>query len=403
MEIGIVSVFPAEGQKHVSSGGIEGYTNNMVQELSKFSVVTIFAEKKDSLKSNYQESAVRVIRCWEKGILYPFQIWLSSLRYKTDIFHIHHEYYLYGGILSAMIFPLLVLFLRSRAPVVITFHGVISYKYLDELELYELPFFLKRLIMAVLKVNLRQISCLCNKIIVHNDYLKEVIEKEYGVKTSKVLVLRHGIELNTTMDSGEARNILNISASKVILFFGYLSKRKGLEQLIEAFVKVKDDLPNTLLIIGAGNNPRLSNKVEYTEYYNYIQTKAKEVDIIRFVGFIPETKLKIYISAADVIVFPYSIPISASGPLSISLGFNKLVLCSDIPTFKEIIKTDKLLFRAGSSEELYRKLKYILSLSADQNSSLLKLIAEIKNDLSWYNISLQTLGTYTTLLEKINN
>ena len=403
MEIGIVSVFPAEGQKHVSSGGIEGYTNDMVQELSKFSTVTIFAEKKDSLKSNYKESAVHVIRCWEKGILYPFQIWLSSLSYKTDIFHIHHEYYLYGGILSAMIFPLLVLLLRSRAPVVITFHGVISYKYLDELELYELPLFLKRLIMAVLKVNLRQISCLCNKIIVHSDYLKEVIGKEYGVKTSKVIVLRHGIELDTTMDCGEARKILNISANKVILFFGYLSKRKGLEQLIEAFVKVKDDLPDTLLIIGAGNNPRLSNKVEYTEYYNYIQTKAKQVDIIRFVGFIPETKLKIYISAADVIVFPYSIPISASGPLSISLGFNKLVLCSDIPTFKEIIKTDRLLFRAGSSEDLYTKLKEILSLSVDKNSSLLKVIAEIKNDHSWYNISLQTLATYTRLLEKNNN
>jgi glycosyltransferase involved in cell wall biosynthesis len=399
MEIGIVSVFPAEGQKHVSSGGIEGYTNNMVQELSKLSTVTIFAEKKDSLKSNYEESAIHVIRCWEKGILYPFQIWLSSLSYKTDIFHIHHEYYLYGGILSAMMFPLLVLLLRSRAPVVITFHGVLSYKFLDELELYELPF-LKRLIMAVLKVNLRQISYLSNKIIVHSDYLKEVIEKEYGVKTSKILVLRHGIELNTTMHSGEAKKILNISANKVILFFGYLSKRKGLEQLIEAFVKVKNDLPNTLLIIGAGNNPRLSNKVEYAKYYNYIQTKAKEVDIIRFIGFIPETKLKMYISAADVIVFPYSIPISASGPLSISLGFNKLVLCSDIPTFKEIIKTDELLFSAGSSEDLYRKLKYILSLSVDKNSSLLKLIEEIKNDHSWYKISLQTLETYTRLLEK---
>ena len=399
MEIGIVSVFPAEGQKHVSSGGIEGYTNNMVQELSKLSTVTIFAEKKDSLKSNYEESAIHVIRCWEKGILYPFQIWLSSLSYKTDIFHIHHEYYLYGGILSAMMFPLLVLLLRSRAPVVITFHGVLSYKFLDELELYELPF-LKRLIMAVLKVNLRQISYLSNKIIVHSDYLKEVIEKEYGVKTSKILVLRHGIELNTTIDSGEAKKILNISANKVILFFGYLSKRKGLEQLIEAFVKVKNDLPNTLLIIGAGNNPRLSNKVEYAKYYNYIQTKAKEVDIIRFIGFIPETKLKMYISAADVIVFPYSIPISASGPLSISLGFNKLVLCSDIPTFKEIIKTDELLFSAGSSEDLYRKLKYILSLSVDKNSSLLKLIEEIKNDHSWYKISLQTLETYTRLLEK---
>jgi glycosyltransferase involved in cell wall biosynthesis len=399
MEIGIVSVFPEKGEKHVSSGGIEGYTINMVQELSKLSTITIFAEKKDAFKSNYEESGVHVVRCWNRGILYPFQIWLSSLSSNIDIFHIQHEYYLYGGILSAMIFPLLVLLLRSRAPVVITFHGVISYKHLDKLELNELPF-LKGFIMAVLKVNLRQISCLSNTIIVHDDYLKEVIEKEYGIETSKVLVISHGIEPNATMDSEKARKILNISANKVILFFGYLSKRKGLEQLMEAFVKVKDDFPDILLIIGTGKNPRLSKKVEYIEYYNYIQTKAKEVDAIRFVGFIPETELKTYISAADVIVFPYSIPISASGPLSISLGFNRLVLCSDIPTFKEIIKTDKLLFRAGSSEDLYTKLKDILNLSIDKNNPLLKLLAEIRNDYSWYKISLKTLATYTRLLEK---
>lgn len=399
MEIGIVSVFPEEGEKHVSSGGIEGYTINMVQELSKLSTVTIFAEKKDAFKSNYDESGVHVVRCWKKGILYPLQIWLSSLSSNIDIFHIQHEYYLYGGILSAMIFPLLVLLLRSRAPVVITLHGVISYKHLDKLELNELPF-LKGFIMAVLKINLRQISCLSNTIIVHDDYLKEVIEKEYGIETSKVLVISHGIEPNATMDSEKARKILNISANKVILFFGYLSKRKGLEQLIEAFVKVKDDFPDALLIIGTGKNPRLSKKVEYIEYYNYIQTKAKEDDAIRFVGFIPETELKTYISAADVIVFPYSIPISASGPLSISLGFNRLVLCSDIPTFKEIIKTDKLLFRAGSSEDLYTKLKDVLNLSIDKNNPLLKLLAEIRNDYSWYKISLKTLATYTRLLEK---
>jgi glycosyltransferase involved in cell wall biosynthesis len=399
MNIGIVSVFPAEEKEYTSSGGVEEYTSNMIQELCKLSTLTIFTEKRDTLKSNYTRSGVRVIPCWKKGIFYPFQIWLSSFRFKTDIFHIHHEYHLYGGVFSAIVFPLLILLLRSRAPVVITLHGVISRKYLDKLDLEDRPF-LKGLKMPLLKINLRQIFFLASKIIVHSDYLKEVIEKEYSIKTSKVLVISHGIKPGTTMDTEKARRILNISAKKVVLFFGYLTPRKGLEQLMEAFVRVNNELPNTLLIIGASKNPRLAKKLKYIDYYRHIQAKASKIDSTCFVGFIPQAKLPIYISAADVIAFPYTIPVSASGPLSIALGFNKLVLCSNIPTFKDIIKTDKLMFRAGSTEDLYTKLKEVLGLSIEGRNALLNLLAETRNHSSWHQISIKTVAIYTELVEK---
>jgi glycosyltransferase involved in cell wall biosynthesis len=399
MNIGIVSVFPAKEEKYVSSGGVEEYTYDMVQELSRLSTLTIFAEKREALKSNYTGSEVRVIPCWKKGILYPFQIWLSSFRSKPDIFHVQHEYHLYGGMFSAIVFPLLILLLRSRAPVVITLHGVISHKYVSELDSDARPF-LRGLKKAFLKINLRQILFLSNKIIVHSSYLKEVIETEYSIKTSKVLVINHGIKISTTIDTEKARRILNISAKKVVLFFGYLTMRKGLEQLMEAFVRVSNELPDTLLVIGAGKNPRLTEKLKYIDYYRCTQAKANEIDTACFVGFIPQAKLHIYISAADVIVFPYTIPVSASGPLSIALGFNKLLLCSDIPTFKDIIKTDKLMFRAGSTQDLYTKLKEILSLSVDEINALLKLLAETRNDSSWHQISLRMVATYTRLLKK---
>jgi hypothetical protein len=41
--------------------------------------VTVFTEKTDEGKSTYDELGVHIICCWKKGILYPFNIWFSSL------------------------------------------------------------------------------------------------------------------------------------------------------------------------------------------------------------------------------------------------------------------------------------------------------------------------------------
>ena len=94
MEVGIVSIFP-KGSTHGSTGGIQGYTKGIAVELSKLCNVTVFSEKKDNeSKSTYIESGIRVIMCWNRGILYALQIWLSSLKYRIDIFHVQHEYFI---------------------------------------------------------------------------------------------------------------------------------------------------------------------------------------------------------------------------------------------------------------------------------------------------------------------
>jgi glycosyltransferase involved in cell wall biosynthesis len=402
MEVGIVSIFP-KGSTHGSTGGIQGYTKGIAVELSKLCNVTVFSEKKDNeSKSTYIESGIRVIMCWNRGILYALQIWLSSLKYRIDIFHVQHEYFIYGGIFSAMIFPLLLLLLRARAPVVVTIHALISRAYLEKLETTRGKL-LNLFRLFILKINLKQICWLSDQIIVHNNYLKEVLMNEYGIRKSSIIVINHGIEVKDALEPKEAKGLLNISSTdKVILFFGYLSARKGVEILVDSFVKIRNELPDTILIIGAGKNPRLKEQSEYMDYFNSIQRYAESIPNIYFTGFIPEDRLSIYISAADVIVFPYSAPVAASGPLHISLGFNKLVLCSDIPIFREMITTEKLLFKADCSEDLYTKLKYILSLSVNKKSDILQLITHLRNNHSWPRIAERTIATYKMALAKDN-
>lgn len=399
MKVGIVSPYPGKDSTHVNSGGVNAYTKNLAQELAQKSEVTIFCDKINDYPSIYSDSRVQIIRCWRKGLSYPFHIWSKSLRSNMDIFHVQHEYFLYGGLLSAMIFPLLLLLLNIKAPVIVTLHGIISKENVNKLSgsNNNLPNLLK---LLILRINLWQIILLSGKIIVHEKFIKKILINEYSINDSKILVIQHGIEKIVPLDEEIAKEKLNIPYHKVILFVGYLTERKGLEILMEAFEKIEKETRNTILIIGAGENPRLKDHKDYQMYYNRIKSKAQSIQNVRFVGFIPEDELKIYLSGSDIIVFPYSVAVAASGALHMALGFNKLVLCSDIIAFKNLISIQSLLFRTDDTEDLCVKLLNLLSLSQKDIESLKDTIRSLRDEYTWNNISLKTLEAYNKVLKK---
>lgn len=399
MKIGIISPFPELGVTHIDGGGVPAYTKNLAKELSKTEEVTIFCEKIEECKNEYTDSLIHIRRSWRKGYTYPLQIWLNCLRTKIDVFHVQHEYFLYGGILSAMLFPFLLMLLVTKAPIIVTLHGIISRADLDKIseENNSLPNSVK---MFMLKINIWEIGLFSKKIIVHDKFLKEILSKEYTLNNSKIIVIPHGVENMEIYNDIAAKKILNFSQKKVILFFGYLVKRKGLEVLIEAFQNLEKERNDTVLVIGAGKNPRLKENKEYQNYYNKIKTKAEQIPNVFFIGFIPETKLKTYVSAADIIVFPYSAPIAASGALTYAISFGKIVLCSDIITFKDLVQSDTLLFKANDSKNLHKRLIELLTMNQKDHESLQDLIKNIRNDYSWANIAHKTLDIYKTMIKK---
>lgn len=88
---------------------------------------------------------------------------------------------------------------------------------------------------------------------------------------------------------------LNIKNAKIILFVGQLIQRKGVEYLINAFKKIKNEYCDVcLVIIGDGV---LKNELEKT----CIKEKIKDV---HFTGWMSEEKKIIYYSIADLFVTP---------------------------------------------------------------------------------------------------
>lgn len=127
---------------------------------------------------------------------------------------------------------------------------------------------------------------------------------------------------------------INLQSKKILLFFGYIRKYKGLMNIIEAMNIIRNKFPEALLLV-AGEFYEDS-----TPYYNRIKELNLEKNISIVSDFIPDEDVKYFFSAADSAVLPYS-SASQSGIVQIAYHFNKPVIASNIGGIGEVIVEGK--------------------------------------------------------------
>lgn len=140
-------------------------------------------------------------------------------------------------------------------------------------------------------------------IITHNDYDRRIISDLFQIRNSKIFTVPRGNYLifeqyfNTSPKA--VRQELHIPQnSHTILFFGYISRGKGLDILLKAFRELCDVIPNCKLII--------AGKVHNLDYYeNLIEDLGIEKDLIVDWNYIPMKQVVKYFAASNVVVLPY--------------------------------------------------------------------------------------------------
>lgn len=99
----------------------------------------------------------------------------------------------------------------------------------------------------------------------------------------------------------EARKYLSISIDeKILLFFGFIRKYKGLDILLDAVkqLSASNRKPFKLLVAGEFYEDR-------KQYDEQIERLGIKDDLILKTDFIPDSEVKYYLCAADVVVQPY--------------------------------------------------------------------------------------------------
>jgi len=199
MNVAVVSIYPPPNSIHSRHGGVASYTHNLVNSMSKHSAkILVFSDKSQGVKSYYADNGIIIKRCWNKGMIYPFQIFFNVLNSKIDVIHIQHEFFLYGNGISAGLFPLLQMLLRLlNKPIIVTIHGVIplsrlNKEFIEENKLNGTPVMLRAGLYSLVKLIVRLSTCT----IVHENNLKEILTSEYKCDPSKIHVIPHGIDLD---------------------------------------------------------------------------------------------------------------------------------------------------------------------------------------------------------------
>lgn len=391
MNVGIISTHPS------FSGGVSSYTRNLMNALEDNDVNLI-------LYANHYEkkrSEKHVIPCWNEGVFYPFQIFKNLLKNKLDLIHIQHEFFLFGGLLSALLFPVLLIFCKLlRKPTIVTLHGIFSLSQIDQKFVKEnaisgpppfLRFGIKLLTMII--------TFLSDAIIVHENIFAKILRQDYKCSPRKLYIIPHGIEEKKIgITKSAAKKKLHLFDKVVIFFFGYLAPYKGLKTLIEGFTLKAPENPDWTLIIGGGEHPRLKHNISYKRYLTKLKNEASTLaSRIIFTGYIPDEKIPLFFSAADIIVFPYNFTMSSSGPFAKALTYEKPILVSNTALFKDIIPFKEVMFIQGSPSNFGDTLELILEDTLLQNR-MIEWAKNVVSKNSWRAVGVTTASVYTTLI-----
>jgi glycosyltransferase involved in cell wall biosynthesis len=147
------------------------------------------------------------------------------------------------------------------------------------------------------------------------------------------------------MTKTEAAEALDLPADKnYMLFFGLVRAYKGLDLLLEAFGKIKDELPELRLIV-AGEFYEDEEK-----YRSQIAQLGLTDRVIVRNDFIPDGDLRKYFGVADLIVQPYKTA-TQSGVTQVAFHFEKPMLVTNVGGLGEIVHDHKMGYACAPTSE----------------------------------------------------
>lgn len=312
------------------------YTKHLISSFPKERKVIFLAEKTPASSAEPFEDEKRflVIPTWQKNSLSSIADVVRALALfsKPKRILFQFEFNIFGTALGPLIMLFLTMFMTiRRKQVFFQIHQIV----LDIADMknqtnVKNPFFIRFFNMG-LGIFYRLIFLFSEKVIVTEEALAAKL-RSLGL-SSKLFILPHHV-LDEKVIPAKKPN----KKATTLLFFGYLSWYKGIDWLVKAFKEVHTQHPDLRLIVAGGKSPTMKNKSHYNKYYSRLVRAMKKTPGVTRTGFIPDDQVKKMFAKADVLVMPYRMFISSSGPLSWALSQHKPVILSS--ALKEYMKSE---------------------------------------------------------------
>jgi glycosyltransferase involved in cell wall biosynthesis len=239
---------------------------------------------------------------------------------KVKLVNIQHEFGIFAGKYGSYI----ISFLEAlKKPSVVTFHSILPSPDAE----------LKRVVCLITEKT--------NGLVVMTSLSKEILVREYGIAEEKISMIPHGIHSMPYVSSAKPKAALGVSKKVSLLTFGFLSRGKGIEYVIEALPKVVSVYPDILYIILGVTHPNVL-KEEGESYRKFLIQKVRDLGLSSHVNFYNEyasvDKLLHFLRATDIYISTSLDPNQAvSGTLSYALGSGRPVVSTPFAQARELI------------------------------------------------------------------
>lgn len=175
-----------------------------------------------------------------------------------------------------------------------------------------------------------------------SNYLKEQLRRDTGLISEVAYPRIDSSRFHKDIDGSLIRKNHNLGDSPVVLYIGRISPHKGLHLLIEAFMDVRREIPESrLLVVG---------KHTFDSYSRKLKTLCD--DSVIFAGYAPDEDIPAFYAACDI----YATATLWEGfnlPLAEAQACGKPVVAFDLGPHKEVVlkgETGFLVKRGGIAE-----------------------------------------------------
>jgi glycosyltransferase involved in cell wall biosynthesis len=175
----------------------------------------------------------------------------------------------------------------------------------------------------------------CDAVVTMSDKVLRDLKKFDNKKRVKLVSHPLYDNFGKPVEKNIARNHLHLKPDdKIILFFGFIRKYKGLDLLLEAMADKKIQQENIKLLVAG----------EFYEdekmYKDIIQKHKIESSIILHTHFIQDAEVRYYLSACDGIVQPYR-DATQSGVTPLAYHFEKPMIVTNVGGLPSMVEQGK--------------------------------------------------------------
>ncbi|NBD23601.1 glycosyltransferase family 4 protein [Paenibacillus glycinis] len=231
----------------------------------------------------------------------------------------------------------------------------------------------------------KYILTVCHRGFVLSESVKDEVAGTFGVPASKLVVTPHGHYVDAYVSKGtDIRKRFGIAPdSFLFLFIGRINPYKGVDQLVEAYSKLKLK-PGTCELLIAGH----VDKGYSLDFIDRVNDGSIRVNP----QFVDDQEMADFLEAANVIVLPYK-QITTSGSAILALSHKKPVVAPRLGALGEYVSDGcGILYDPDDPDGLRKALRQ--SMDMDARETELRIAAKL-GELDWGRIASKMVQVYT--------